>query len=196
MMAANRLFIFLHGVGDSAAGMRGFANHFAAQFPEVAIEVPDGTLPMGPHGGRQWFPIQGVTEENRPSRVAEGLPAVVSLIEAAQAKHQVAAKETVLIGFSQGTIMSLATVVAHPELVGTVIGFSGRFAELPSSISTETKIHLLHGEADPVMPVMLAKQAYAQLQSLGTSVTLDTEPGVAHHIGAGLFQKAIGYLTV
>ena len=42
--------------------------------------------------------------------------------------------------------MSLESVKAQPGLVSRVIAFNGRFATLPQSATTQTTIHLIHGE--------------------------------------------------
>ncbi|WP_018152392.1 esterase [Leeia oryzae] len=193
-MSKPALFIFLHGVGDNAAGMQGLANVFRHQFPDAHYYVPNGTMPFGMGTGRQWFSIEGVTEENRTARVAEKVPALIADIKRVQAEKGVAPENIVLVGFSQGSIMSLAAVAVEDGLVGHVLAFSGRYASLPAEAPKQTRLHFFHGEADPVMPVQLAYAAVEHLGKLGGTATLDTTPGLGHNISQDLLSKAIAYL--
>jgi predicted esterase len=42
---------------------------FAPQFPNALIVSIGGAEPCGPAPARQWFSVQGVTEENRQQRI-------------------------------------------------------------------------------------------------------------------------------
>lgn len=139
--------IFLHGIGSNGAGMRPLA---AALGLTGTVHFPDGTEPsdMGP--GRQWFSVQGITETNRPARIGASLPAFRSLIESMGNPG-----ESVLIGFSQGAIMALHAV-ADGLAVRGVIAISGRLAAPVPARTDWPPIVLLHGAADPVIPVAMA----------------------------------------
>lgn len=185
------LFIFAHGVGSNKENLAPLAEALQQAFPSACCIVVDGfELFDGGFGGRQWFSLQGVTEQNRPARVAAALPPFIDLIQTLQQQQGVDAAHTVLVGFSQGTIMSLGAVDAWPALARAVLGFSGRYAELPQQAPQHTAIHLLHGENDPVIPVINARNACSRLQALGAEVSLDTEPGVGHEISQYLLTMA------
>jgi phospholipase/carboxylesterase len=127
-----RLFILLHGVGAGAEGLRPLAALIQREFPAAASEIPEGFTPFDSAPvGRQWFSIIGVTEQNRPARVAAALPALVHWVRKAQEHHAISAPATTLIGFSQGAIMALAVSAAYNGLVGQVAAFAGRYAALP-----------------------------------------------------------------
>jgi phospholipase/carboxylesterase len=60
---------------------------------------------------------------------------------------------------------------------------AGRFAQPPQVAPINTLVHLMHGDADPVMPLQLAVDAVGQLQALGgQQATLDRFPGLGHGI--------------
>jgi len=185
------LFIFAHGVGSNKEDLAPLGEAFNHGIPGACCLVVDGFDPFdGPFGGRQWFSLQNITEEDRPRRVADALPRFIEMVETLQAREGIASENTVLVGFSQGTIMSLEAIKAKDGLVGQVLGFSGRYAALPEQAPAKTAIHLLHGEDDDVILVEHARAAYERLTSLGAKATLDTEPGVAHQISQQLLQRA------
>ena len=138
-----QLFIFLHGLGAEPADLLPLADTLGAAFPEAALLIPEGTHPMdGGDSGRQWFSVQGMTEDNAPMRVAEALPALHALVRQAQDRFGVLQSDTALVGFSQGAIMALAFSNAYDGGVGRVLAFAGRYAALPDKAPELTTLHL------------------------------------------------------
>ena len=85
-----------------------------------------GVEPSGPASGRQWFSVQGVTEENRQARIDAIMPVFIETVRYWQKQSGVGANATALIGFSQGAIMALESIKAEPGLASRVIAFNGR----------------------------------------------------------------------
>lgn len=187
-----QLFILLHGAGANASGLMPLAHQLRNAFPGAALLLPDNAHPFdGGGGGRQWYSINGLTEENRPARVAQAMPALHALVKQAQDRFQVLQSDTALAGFSQGAIMALEFSVAHDGGVGRVLSFSGRFAKLPEKAPELTTLHLLHGEEDAVIPVEQACAAYERIMQLQGDATLDVASYVGHEIHAALIERAM-----
>jgi phospholipase/carboxylesterase len=188
----DQLFVLLHGVGANAEGLVPLADLIQQHFPYAAILVPQGFEPcdLAPVG-RQWFSVREISEENRPGRVAEALPALVQFVRQAQERLDLPPAATTLIGFSQGAIMALEAAAAHDDLAGQVVAFAGRFATLPAHGSRRTTIHLLHGEDDMVMPSTHSRAAFERLREDGCEVTLDTLAGCGHELHPVLVAKAL-----
>lgn len=188
------LFIVLHGFGDTAEGMLGLAGALSEAFPKAAVLIPQGFQPSPYPGGRQWFPLEGVNDDTRPERVAEVMPQLAAYIREQQDRFGILNPDTALVGFSQGGIMALELSVAHDGLVGRVVAFAARFAQLPQRAPVLTTIHLLHGDDDDVMPVAHAWAAFEQLTQLKGDATLDTASGVEHFLHPAMVQCAIDRL--
>ena len=75
-----------------------------------------------------------------------------------------------------------------------MIALSGRFTQPPRVAPKATRVHLIHGDADRVMPVHLAQDALAQLQALGGQTTLDRLPGLGHSIDSRVLDTIVGHL--
>lgn len=193
--AAQQLILLFHGVGSNAQDLVPVGQQFAAQFPAALVISLQGLQASDFGQGRQWFSVAGVTEENRPGRVAAAMPAFRALIEQLQKNSGVSAANTTLIGFSQGSIMALESTQTQPALAGHVLAFSGRFATAPTHAVQGTSVHLIHGDADPVMSVESSRSAAKQLQALGVPVTLDMEPGMGHGINARMLSAALARLS-
>jgi phospholipase/carboxylesterase len=185
------LILLFHGIGSNAQDLVPVGKQFAAKFPAAMVVSLEGLQPSDFGQGRHWFSVAGITEESRPARVAAAMPAFQALIEQLQKISGVAADKTVLIGFSQGSIMALESTQHAPRLAGHVIAFSGRFASTPAIAPTATAIHLIHGDADPVISIEHSRNAARQLQSLGADISFDIEPGMGHGIDARMMAIAL-----
>ena len=152
---AQQLLLLFHGVGDNPVSMGQIGSWFAPQFPDALIVSIGGVEPCGPNG-RQWFSLQGVTEENRQQRIDAIMPTFIEIVRYWQEKSGVSPLATALIGFSQGAIMSLESIKAAPDLASRVIAFNGRYATLPETATTATTIHLIHGGEDRVIDLAWA----------------------------------------
>jgi phospholipase/carboxylesterase len=187
------LLLLFHGVGASPEDMVPLGHALAQQRPDawiVSVRSPERS-DFGQ--GWQWFSVQGVTEANRPDRVASAMPAFVERINAWQTETGVGPERTTLIGFSQGAIMALEST-QRPEptsIAARVIALAGRFAQPPRRTPLGTVLHLMHGEQDVVMPIRLAVDADRDLKSLGAASTLDRFAGLGHGID-GRVVEAIG----
>jgi phospholipase/carboxylesterase len=179
---ARALFLLFHGVGATPEGLVPLGERLAREFPEAAVVSIPGPDRSDLGGGFQWFSVRGVTEENRPQRVADTLERFRQTVQAWQQRTGVAASETTLIGFSQGAIMALAAAQSAQPPAGRVVSLSGRYPELPTKAPAGVRLHFIHGDADPVIPVAWAQQAVSTLQDLGSPVTLDVLPRLAHGI--------------
>ncbi|GAA0748427.1 esterase [Ideonella azotifigens] len=189
-----QLMLLLHGVGSNAAGMAPLARLVQKEFPQAAIVAPEGFSPFDgdPTGqARQWFSVQGVTEENRVTRVAEVLPALADWVHAMQQETGLGPAATALWGFSQGSIMALSLVQAHDGIAGRVLAFAGRYPALPDVAPQHTTLHFFHGSADTVIPEVHARAAIERLGELHGDATIDIAEGVGHEINGHLLQCAI-----
>lgn len=180
-----QLVILLHGVGSNGADMAALGKAWVASLPDTVFEAPDAPFRHG--GGFAWFSIDGVTEANRPQRIeaarADFDRVIAALIDHhgfADTLHQVA-----FVGFSQGSIMALDAVASSRWQVGRVLAYSGRLASpQPLKPSLSTKVMLIHGSADPVIPATETVQAATLLGELKMQVESVILPGLGHTISA------------
>lgn len=175
-----RLVLLTHGVGSVPQSMLGIGEWFArrddrAMVVSLASPLASDVSPAG----LQWFSVRGVTEDNRQQRVDGAMPLFLEAVRHWQERSGVDASGTLVAGFSQGAIMALEASKLPAAVAGTVVAIAGRYAALPES-RPQASIHLLHGDADGVMPPALAEAAFERLRRLGADATLDVIPGVGH----------------
>jgi len=179
------LLLLFHGVGARAEDLRPLAEAVARRRPDAWVVSVHAPHPSEFGAGAQWFPVQGVTEESRPARVAAAMPAFLDRVDAWQRASRAMPAHTTLVGFSQGAIMALESTLGDgPAMAARVIAIAGRLAGPPREMRGLTVVNLMHGEQDRVMPVGLAIAAKQQLLAIGAEVTLDRFDGLAHGIDA------------
>jgi phospholipase/carboxylesterase len=178
---AQQLMLLFHGVGTTPHDMVPLGKLLEAEFPAAFIVSVAAPVAL-PGGGRQWFSVVDITEENRPGRVAAALPGFVDVVRHWQAEAGVGREAVALIGFSQGGIMALESTRDCAAVAGRVVSLAGRFAQLPETPNTDTTLHLFHGKLDPVIPYGFTVEAAQHLVRLGADITADVVPFVGHQI--------------
>ena len=188
-----QLMLLLHGWGASAADMAPLAMTLRQAFPQAALLAPQGFDAADGTGGpgRQWFSVAGVTEANRPARVAALLPRLAAWVRAAQSATGLGPAATALVGFSQGAISALELVQQEDGIAGRVLSFSGHYASLPETAPQHTTLHFFHGAADVVIPAEQARLAIARLSGLHGDATIDIAEGLGHALPPSLMSVAI-----
>ncbi len=191
-VAANFL-VFLHGVGSSGADLAPLGRLWGPRLG-VTFAAPDAPFAFDQAAvGRQWFSVTGVTPDNRIERVEAAAAAFDAVVDAAIAAAGTTAARTVLVGFSQGTIMALDALVRGRHFAG-VLGYSGRLARPPVGSLEDKPILLVHGDLDGVIPIGEAISARHVLAEAGAEVNFARIEGEGHGIGPAAASVGLGFL--
>ena len=194
--------IFLHGYGANGADLLGLADPLSEHMPDTLFISPDAPESCaGAPFGFQWFPIPWIDgsseEESRQGlyRAAEDLNA---FLDAVMVDEDLLPEQVMLLGFSQGTMMSLHVAPRREDAVAGVVAFSGRLLE-PELLSDELQcrppVLLIHGDEDDVVPVQSLPQAAEALQDAGwKEVYAHVMKGTAHGIAPDGLQVALAFM--
>lgn len=191
---AAALVLLFHGVGASAADLLPLAEAIAAARPGAFVVSVDAPHPSGLGSGREWFSVLGVNEENRPQRIAAAMPLFRDTVARWQRESGIGADRTALVGFSQGSIMSLESTRSGEPLAGRVIALAGRFAQPVARAPAALRYHFIHGADDPVIAPRYSVEAAEAIARLGGSASVDVLPGLGHGVDARAAKLALGYL--
>lgn len=184
--AARKLVILAHGYGSNGADLISLAPAWADLLPDTAFVSPNAPQPVpGYPSGYQWFPLTGLSPEGTAKGARSAAAALDGFIDAELARHRLKPADCALVGFSQGTMMSLHVGLRRPEPLAAVIGFSGLLAApeaLPAEIRSRPPVALVHGDRDDVIPVQALFAALAGLSTAGVPALWRISRGVAHGI--------------
>lgn len=181
-----QLVILLHGLGADGNDLIGLARHWARMVPAAAFVAPNAPFPcdMAPYG-YQWFSAQ----DRSPAAVLAGVraaaPMLNAFIDEALAERGLADRDLALVGFSQGTMMSLFVGLRRAKPMAGIVGFSGRLLApemLASELRSRPPILLVHGTEDPLVPYGSLAAAETVLKEAGVPVETLTCPGIGHSI--------------
>lgn len=184
--AAKSLVILLHGLGADGSDLIGLAPHWAQSLPDAAFVSPHAPFPcdMAPMG-RQWFSLRDGSPTAMARGVQQAAPILDAFIDSELEKAGLADDRLALVGFSQGTMMSLHVALRRTRACAGVLGFSGMLVApetLKDEIHARPPIMLIHGDSDELIPVEALHGAVSALADAGASAQRHVCQGLAHGI--------------
>ncbi|TDT77892.1 phospholipase/carboxylesterase [Litoreibacter halocynthiae] len=196
------LVIFLHGYGADGADLLGLADPLSEHLPDTVFVAPNAPEQCtGNPMGFQWFPIpwiDGSSEEESERGMMQAVEDLSAYIDATMQEEGVSEAETILVGFSQGTMMALHIAPRREDQFAGVVAFSGRLLR-PELLADEAKskppVILIHGDQDDVVPPISMPEAGDALQEAGFPVYGHVMKGTGHGIapdGLGVALSFIG----
>lgn len=195
------LVILLHGYGADGNDLFGLAEPLAQHLPDTAFRAPNAPEPSRVNPmGCQWFPIpwlDGSSEAEREASFRRSTALLDGYLTEAMEEEGVAPAQTALVGFSQGTMMSLHVAPRRPEAVACIVGFSGRLldgAALKREARAKPPVLLVHGDRDEMIPVAALEEARAGLAEAGFSVQWHVSRGIGHGIAPDGLGLALAFL--
>jgi phospholipase/carboxylesterase len=188
---AQQLVVFLHGYGADGNDLIDIGRAWATLLPHAAFVSPHAPNPCGQAStGREWFPLTMREPGERWSGVNAAAPALESFLNAELQKRKLPGSALVLVGFSQGTMMSLHVGLRRATAPAAIVGYSGMLV-MPENIEPEKfaieirskpPVLLVHGDQDPLIPVQALFHAAQELAALEVPVQWHISPGVGHGI--------------
>lgn len=195
---ARQLVIFAHGYGSNGADLIGLAPFLAQALPEAAFVSPNAPEPVpGYPGGYQWFGLSNLDPQRMAAGVAAATPTLDAFVDAELQRHQLPPSACALVGFSQGSMLSLHVGPRRREALGAVVAFSGLLAapeRLPADIRTRPPILLAHGDRDDVVPAQMLFAALGGLAAAGAPALWRLCPGQGHTIPEDALALAAEFL--
>jgi len=192
------LVVFLHGVGADGNDLIELAPILGDHLPHTAFVSPHAPFPYdGAPMGRQWFSLMERTQEMMLAGVRASAPILDAFLDEELARLGLAADRLALVGFSQGTMMSLYVAPRRATPIAGVVGFSGALVGadlLAAEVRSRPPVLLIHGDADPVVPVQAMEHARRALAAAGIPVEAEIRPHLPHSSDQQGLARALGFL--
>jgi phospholipase/carboxylesterase len=193
-----QLVILLHGYGADGNDLIGLGRSWAPLLPDAAFISPNAPHPCGMSPlGREWFPLSFRDAEEYAHGVAEATPILNAFVDRQLEAAGLSPASLALVGFSQGTMMSLAVGLSRPNPPAAILGYSGALATMefsPTLGQNAPEIMLIHGDMDNVIPVEALAMAKQQLSALGIPVKSHIARGLGHGIDQEGLMLGGGFL--
>jgi phospholipase/carboxylesterase len=183
-----RLVILLHGLGADGNDLIGLAPYWAPLLPDAEFLSPNAPFPcdMAPFG-YQWLSARDPSPESRLAGARAAASILNDFIDESLEARGLSDSELALVGFSQGTMMSLFVGPRREKQLAGIVGFSGRLIApqlLGEEIRSRPPILLIHGTEDPMVAYSSMAEADVALKAAGVLVETLTCPGIGHSIDA------------
>lgn len=176
--------IWMHGLGADANDFVPIVRELNLRdCPAIRFVFPNAPqIPVTLNGGyimRAWYDIAAAGTDISKREDEQGLRQSQQQIQALIARENergIATDKIVIAGFSQGCAMTLQTGLRHSEKLAGLMCLSGyvpladKLASERHAANQDTPIFMVHGTADPVIPLQRAEQSRDLLTSLGYKV--------------------------
>jgi phospholipase/carboxylesterase len=165
------LLIMLHGYGSNEEDLFSFAEELPDELLIISARAP---LSLG-FGSYAWYTIHFEAGSDKFSDIPEAknaLELIDKFLSEIIGAFDVDENNIFLFGFSQGTILSSAYALNHPQKIQHVIALSGYINEelIQKPLEKEAFKHLdffvSHGTVDQVIPVDWARKTPGFLNKL------------------------------
>jgi phospholipase/carboxylesterase len=161
------LMVVLHGLGDSLAGYRWLPEAMGLPWMNYRlVNAPDHYF-----GGYSWYDFSG-----DPGPGVERSRTALEEVLADCRAQGFGPERTLMLGFSQGCLMTLETVLRHGQVLAGGVGISGYVHQLErllgqmSPVAKEQRLLVTHGSYDSVIPMDPVRIQIRKLKEAGLSV--------------------------
>ncbi len=193
------LLVLLHGIGADEADLLPLAQFFDSRFFVVSARAPHEAEPTG----YRWYAMDWTVTPPRGDRaeIVASRDLLARFVAEATAAYATDPSLVFFFGFSQGAVMSLALLLARPDLVRGVVAHSGQLARLPGpdpvpEALSRAEVLLLHGAQDNVIPAAQGHKAYEVLAPLlGARIAYRAFEMLGHGISEESLVEAAHWLT-
>ena len=180
--------VLLHGRGADEQDLLPIADRLPESLHVLSVRAPD-SLGMG----NTWYDLDlsaGGLHASQPDGedFRRSLDLFDDFVDEAIERYDLDPDRIGLLGFSQGAILSLGSLVEHPERYAWVVALHGYLDDShddPEQVegAAGTPVFVGCGEADQVIPAARAERAAEMLSDAGLDVTFRVYP-VGHGTNA------------
>ena len=197
-MPIKNAIILLHGYGGDGKDISMLSMNWKRFLTNTVFLCPDAheRCPVNPNGF-QWFDL---TKEDHQYILEQSIKAEKQLhqfIDEVKKEYNLKNSEICLCGFSQGCMMSINLGLTSNENLNCIVGFSGKIInknDLSRRKISNTKMLLLHGDIDEVVPSVNLLEAKDFLIRNNIEVETNMIKNCGHHIPVEASSLALKYI--
>jgi len=190
--------ILLHGYGGDGKDISMISLNWKRYLPNTIFLCPDGheICSINP-SGFQWFDLakEDPTYILNESKKAE--KKIFTFIDEVKNKYKLKNSQICLSGFSQGCMLSINLGLTSDDNFNCIVGFSGKIINKEDLLKrkiSNTKMLLLHGDADAIVPPSSLLEAKDFLIRNDVEVETFLIQNCDHHIPIEASSIALNYI--
>ena len=194
----NNAVILLHGYGGDGKDISMLTLNWKRFLPNTVFLCPNGYEKCSINqSGFQWFDLSKDDPKYITEQSLKAEQIIKKYINEVKELYKLNNSKICLSGFSQGCMMAINIGLTSDENFNCIVGFSGKIIDknnLAKRISSTTKILLLHGDKDAVVPSSNLLDAKDFLLRNKIEVETNMISDCDHHIPIKASSIALSYL--
>ncbi len=193
--SAKKLIIMMHGLGSDCNDLISLAPYMQQKLQDHHFISINGieAFDMAPFG-RQWFSLMKRDPQIVFNAMQKNAESIEEIINAFQQEYKMENKDTILLGFSQGTMAASYLALSSSIAYAGLIGFSGRLIPPTNIANKNSKFCLIHGDCDDVVPHAESINAQKYLKDKNIENELLIVKNLQHSIDHSGLDFAIDFI--
>lgn len=185
-LTAKKMVILSHGYGSDCEDLLSIGDYWKKFFPDFCFVAPNApTICQINKSGYEWFDLMQTSSEKIIKEFEEALFKFDQFVNEQLEEEKLLKKDLFLMGFSQGTMMSLQSALTSKEKIAGVLGYSGKiydFDFLKKNIISKPPVILFHGNTDTIIPLEEMYTSYEFLKRQSINVQYKVFENCSHSI--------------
>lgn len=182
---AKNMVIFLHGYGSNKDDLISIGYEWQEFLPDTVFISPNAPEVCDQFSiGYQWFSLRSI-DAGAMEEIHGAVPKLNNYIDNQLAEWNMEEKNLVVVGFSQGGMMTCYTMPRRKNPCAGIISYSGLLVD-PEGLKEEgiVKIPVLamHGEDDDVVPPFNLNEIEKGFSAAGFEIETAMRPNLGHGI--------------
>lgn len=190
-----KILIFLHGYGADPESFSDVGKYIVDNIDGIDAVLPYGFNFCARCGiGYEWFPMDTDSILDWRKDIVSASNKMIEFIDSVKEKYNVSSENVILSGFSQGAMLALDAGIKAE--VGWIIAFSGILVDesVLDKKNKKTKIALMHGDSDEVLPLSSMIAAVDEFKERGIDIKTLIVPRLNHSIDMKEMNFALDFL--
>jgi|TARA_B110000438_G_scaffold32806_1_gene32440 phospholipase/carboxylesterase len=190
--------ILLHGYGGDGKDISMITLNWKRFLPNTIFLCPDGyeKCSINPNGF-QWFDLTKEDPKYIIEQSKKSEKKLKKFIEQVKTEYELENSQICLSGFSQGCMMSINLGLTSDKNYNCIVGFSGKIInkdDLLNRKTSNTKMLLLHGDIDAVVPASNLLDSKDFLIRNNVEISTNIIKNCEHHISVQASSIALEYI--
>ena len=190
--------ILLHGYGGDGKDISMITLNWKRFLPNTIFLCPDGyeKCSINPNGF-QWFDLTKEDPKYIIEQSKKSEKKLKKFIEQVKTEYELENSQICLSGFSQGCMMSINLGLTSDKNYNCIVGFSGKIInkdDLLNRKTSNTKMLLLHGDIDAVVPASNLLDSKDFLIRNNVEISINMIKNCEHHISVQASSIALEYI--
>ena len=194
----NSAVILLHGYGGDGNDISAITLNWKRFLPETVFLCPNGheICSINP-SGFQWFSLDKDDSNYILEQSIKAEEKLNFFINEIKSEYNLNNSKICISGFSQGSMMSINLGLTAKENFNCIVGFSGKIIDkenISKRITSKTKMLLIHGDQDVVVPPSHLLEAKDFLIRQKVNIETKMIENCGHNISIEASSIALNYI--